>query len=60
VALTAGNGDPHAARVNFTSTNFVPTIATVASTGADIPNVNAIFRVTGKNLPVELMQFEVD
>ncbi len=60
VALTAGNGDPNAVHMVFTSASFVPVINTVASAGADIANVNAIFRVTGKNLPVELMQFEVD
>ncbi len=60
VALTAGNGDPHAVHVAFTSAAFVPTLNTFGSTGADIANVNAIFRVTGNNLPVELMSFEVD
>lgn len=65
VALTqgaAGGGGPlfRAARVNFNSSVFVPTINTVASVGADIAGVNAIFRVTGDNLPVELMQFGVE
>lgn len=65
VALTqgaAGGGGPvfRAARVAFNSTVFVPTINQVNSQGADIAGVNAIFRVTGDNLPVELMQFEVE
>lgn len=65
VALTqgaAGGGGPQfrAARINFTSGAFVPTIQMVNSTGADIAGINAIFRVTGDNLPVELMHFEVE
>jgi hypothetical protein len=65
VALTQGAGagggpEFRAARVNFTSAAFVPTIETVATVGANIAGVNAIFRVTGDNLPVELMQFGVE
>jgi hypothetical protein len=65
VALTqgaGGGGGPlfRAARINFNSGAFVPTINMVNSQGADIAGVNAIFRVTGDNLPVELMQFEVE
>ncbi|MEM9554316.1 MAG: hypothetical protein AAGC60_08665 [Acidobacteriota bacterium] len=64
VALTQGSGpapsDTRAARVNFTSASFVPTITNVASTGSDMGSFNAIFRVTGDNLPVELMSFDVD
>ncbi len=61
VALTqgvGGGGGPvfRAARVNFSTGSFVPTVNTVASVGADIAGVNAIFRATGDNLPVELMQ----
>lgn len=62
VALTNGTGPSEfrAARVNFNSGVFVPTVNTVASTGQDIANVNAIFRVTGDNLPVELMDFSIE
>jgi len=65
VALTEGaNPAPpvagRGARVNFTSPVFVPTVNTVASTGQSLGGVNAIFRVTGDNLPVELMRFDVD
>ncbi len=60
VALTSGNGNPNAVHMVWTSGSFIPVVATIGTTGADIPNVNAIFRATGKNLPVELMQFEVD
>lgn len=62
VALTQGAGagggpEFRAVRVPFNTGAFVPTINTVASTGNSIAGVNAIFRVTGDNLPVELMQF---
>lgn len=66
VALTQGTSPAppttarRAARINFTSASFVPTITQVGTTGADIAGVNAIFRVTGDNLPVELMQFGVE
>lgn len=65
VALTqgaGGGGGPlfRAARVNFTSPSFIPTITVVGSTGANLAGINAIFRVTGDNLPVELMQFDVE
>lgn len=62
VALTQGPGPTlnRAARINFTTSPFVPLINTVASTGADIAGINAIFRVTGDNLPVELMQFGIE
>jgi len=65
VALTqgaGGGGGPEfrAARVNFTSSSFVPVVTQVNSTGQDIAGINAIFRVTGDNLPVELMQFGID
>jgi hypothetical protein len=46
--------------VNFTSSAFVPLIQTVNSTGQDLGNLNAIFRVTGDNLPVELMRLSVE
>ncbi len=64
VALTEGTADPglgfNAARLLFTGP-FNPTSVTqVSSTGVDIANRNAIFRATGDNLPVELMQFEID
>ena len=60
VALTAGVGTPHAARVNFVDPAFVPTVTAVSTAGAPISGVNAIFRVTGDNLPVELMRLEVE
>ncbi len=64
VALTAGTVDPgsgfNAVRLPFTSGNFVPTIQTFGSSGAAIASTNAIFRVTGDNLPVELMTFSVE
>jgi hypothetical protein len=65
VALTqgaGGGGGPlfRAARINFNSTVFVPVLTQVNSQGANIAGVNAVFRVTGDNLPVELMQFEVE
>jgi hypothetical protein len=65
VALTQGTSPPppvasRAARIPFTSGVFVPTITQVNSTGSNIPGVNAIFRVTGDNLPIELMEFTVN
>jgi hypothetical protein len=64
VALTMGGVDPgmgfHAFRVPFNSGSFVPTIMTVAGAGTAIGTQNAIFRVTGDNLPVELMNFGVE
>jgi hypothetical protein len=52
VALTAGTMDPgmgfHAVRV-----------LSLGTTGINIPNRNAVFRATGDNLPVELMQLGV-
>ena len=63
VALTMGGVDPgmgfHGIQVPFATTQFVPTVTTVAGTGNSLGNVNAIFRVTGDNLPVELMSFGV-
>lgn len=55
---TIGNG-LHGVRVQFADTAFVPTVATVASSGVDF-NQNAIMRATGDNLPVELMNFSID
>jgi hypothetical protein len=64
VALTMGGVDPgmgfHGFRVPFATANFVPTATTVAGTGTSLGNVNAIFRVTGDNLPVELMSFGIE
>lgn len=63
VALTQGVAPAvvfRGRRVNFNSGSFVPTINTVASTGTALPGpINAIFRVTGDNLPVELTSFSV-
>lgn len=64
VALSAGGVDPgmgfHAHRVPFNSASFVPTVNTVAGVGTAVGVMNAIFRVTGEALPVELMGFTVD
>jgi hypothetical protein len=63
VALSNGAGAPvpsRGIRVNFTSGSFVPVIQTVGSSGMSLGGINAIFRATGDNLPVELMQFEVE
>lgn len=64
VALTMGGVDPgmgfHGFQVPFATVNFVPTVATVAGTGTALGNLNAIFRISGDNLPVELMSFGVD
>ena len=38
---------------------FTPVITTVPGAGTVIPTTNAIFRATGDNLPVELMNFDV-
>ncbi|MCP4898167.1 MAG: hypothetical protein GY906_14435 [bacterium] len=64
VALTAGTTDPglgfHAVRIPLAGGVFSPPTMTVAGTGTAIsPAANAIFRVTGSNLPVELMSFDV-
>ncbi len=64
VALTEGAADPgsgfNAARLLFTGPFNPTSVVTVNSVGAAIPGQNAIFRVSGDNLPVELMQFDVD
>jgi hypothetical protein len=54
VALTAGTMDPG---MGFHAVRIYPVPGT---TGVDIPNRNAIFRVTGDNLPVELMGLSVE
>ena len=63
VALTMGGVDPgmgfHAIRVPFATEMFTPVITTVPGAGTVIPTTNAIFRATGDNLPVELMNFDV-
>ena len=63
VALTEGTSDPgsgfNAVRLLFTGP-FSPAVTTVGTTGLAIANQNAIFRATGDNLPVELMQFEIE
>lgn len=64
VALTMGGVDPgmgfHGIRVPFAVGMFTPAVNTVAGAGTNIAGVNAIFRVTGNNLPVELMNFGVE
>lgn len=63
VALTSGINDggqgSYAARLIFTGP-FIPTVTVVPNTGTAIAGTNAIFRVTGDNLPVELMTFSID
>jgi hypothetical protein len=64
VALTAGTVNPgmgfHGAAIQLAGAAFTPPTNTV-STGAIADfSQNAIFRVTGDNLPVELMNFSVD
>jgi hypothetical protein len=64
VALTMGSAPAppvpsRAIRVPLMGGVFVPPTTMVASGVAAIPAVNAIFRVTGDNLPVELMNFDV-
>jgi hypothetical protein len=54
VALTEGTANAHGVRL--LTTNYDPT-TTTGTTGVDITGQNAIFRVTGSNLPVELMSF---
>ncbi|MCH9650253.1 MAG: hypothetical protein K0U98_18590 [Deltaproteobacteria bacterium] len=51
--LTGGPGDPGE------GFNAVAVTST-ANTGVPIANQNAIFRITGQNLPVELMNFSID
>lgn len=64
VALSMGGVDPgmgfHAIRVPFNDAMFVPTVTMVAGAGSAIANVNAIFRVTGDALPIELTKFAAD
>lgn len=65
VALTQGTSDPgfgfNAAYVQLTDGAFPPTQTIAAGTGSPIsPAANAIFRVTGDNLPVELMGFTAE
>jgi len=63
VALSAGTMDPgmgfHAFRVPLAGMTFIPPTTVVTAGVAAIPGGNAIFRVTGDNLPVELMEFSV-
>jgi hypothetical protein len=54
VALTQGNVDPG---MGFHAVRVLPVFGTL---GQNIPNRNAIFRVTGNNLPVELMNLRVE
>ncbi len=61
VALTEGaTGAPfHGVYINLTGNYFTPPTTQVASTGQNLA-ANAIFRVTGDNLPVELMGFTAE
>jgi hypothetical protein len=63
VAVTAGTMDPgqgfHAFRIPLAGGTFLPPTTMVAAGVAPIVGINAIFRVTGDNLPVELMELSV-
>jgi len=66
VALTEGIPDFgegqttfHGAYINLAGGLFAPPTTQVSSTGQNL-NSNAIFRVTGDNLPVELMSFSAE
>lgn len=63
VAVTAGTMDPgqgfHAFRIPLVGGTFIPPTTMVAGGVAPIAGINAIFRVTGDNLPVELMELSV-
>jgi hypothetical protein len=64
VALTAGTVDPgmgfHGAAVQLAGATFTPPTTVVATGVITDFTQNAIFRVTGDNLPVELMNFDVE
>ena len=64
VALSAGTMDPgmgfHAFRVPLAGGTFIPPTTMVTAGVAAIPGGNAIFRVTGDNLPVELMELSAE
>jgi hypothetical protein len=64
VALSAGTMDPgmgfHAFRIPLASGTFTPMVTMVTAGVAPIAGVNALFRATGDNLPVELMQFNLE
>lgn len=64
VALTGGSPVEgvqlfHGAYINLSGGAFTPATTAVMSSGQSIPT-NAIFRVTGDNLPVELMSFSAE
>jgi hypothetical protein len=63
VALSAGTMDPgqgfHAFRIPLAGGTFIPPTTMVPGGVAAIPGVNALFRTTGDNLPVELMDLSV-
>lgn len=58
VALTQGTGVTEFHGVRITAWGASPTFS--AQGVADIAGVNAIFRASGNNLPVELMSFDVE
>ena len=64
VALTQGTGGVgppfHGVTVNLNGGVFSPPTTLVNSTGQDLGTANAIVRVTGDNLPVELMNLDVE
>ena len=63
VALTAGtsNAAPfHGVTIPLAGGAFTPPTTFVNSTGNDLGTANAIVRMTGDNLPVELMKFDVE
>jgi hypothetical protein len=63
VALSAGTMDPglgfHAFRIPLAGMTFSPPTTMVTAGVAPIAGGNALFRATGDNLPVELMELSV-
>jgi hypothetical protein len=59
-AGTAGASPFHGVYINLAGGAFSPPTATVGTTGQDLGTANALFRVTGDNLPVELMTFSAE
>jgi hypothetical protein len=57
---TAGASPFHAVYINLAGGSFSPPTTVVGTSGQDLGTANAIFRVTGDNLPVELMQFSAE
>lgn len=58
-ALARGTAN-HGVRLQLAASGFIPTTTTVPNSDVSQVSANAIFRVTGDNLPVELMSFGID